>query len=117
MRRRPAAGRTGDAGERVGYGGGTAAPELAAARACGIKHFFSIMRKRAGNYLASNLQLNLVVTPSDPNARIAVLERELAWAHLKIQALTEELRQQRVKLRQRLSVPVMEKLHEYLLGI
>ena len=26
------------------------------------------------------------------------LERELAWAHLKIQALTEELRQQRVKL-------------------
>lgn len=34
----------------------------------------------------------------DPQARIAVLERELAWAHLKIQALTEELRQQRVKL-------------------
>ena len=34
----------------------------------------------------------------DPQARIAVLERELAWAHLKIQALTEELRQQRVKM-------------------
>jgi transposase len=37
------------------------------------------------------------VIPSDPQARIAVLERELAWAHLKIQALTEQLRQQRVK--------------------
>lgn len=34
----------------------------------------------------------------DPQARIAMLERELAWAHLKIQALTEELRQQRVKM-------------------
>ena len=34
----------------------------------------------------------------DPQGRIAVLERELAWAHLKIQALTEELRQQRVKM-------------------
>jgi transposase len=38
------------------------------------------------------------VAAFDPQARIAVLERELAWAHLKIQALTEELRQQRVKL-------------------
>src|SRR5438128_10252568 len=38
------------------------------------------------------------MTPSDPHPRIAVLERELAWAHLKIQSLTEELRQQRVKL-------------------
>jgi transposase len=38
------------------------------------------------------------VAPFDPQARIAVLERELAWAHLKIQSLTEELRQQRVKL-------------------
>jgi transposase len=36
--------------------------------------------------------------PSDPHSRIAVLERELAWPHLKIQSLTEELRQQRVKL-------------------
>ena len=34
----------------------------------------------------------------DLQARIAVLERELAWAHLKIQALTEKLRQQRVKM-------------------
>src|SRR5438477_154242 len=38
------------------------------------------------------------MTSSDPHSRIAVLERELAWAHLKIQSLTEELRQQRVKL-------------------
>ena len=38
------------------------------------------------------------MTSFDPHARIAVLERELAWAHLKIQALTEQLRQQRVKL-------------------
>jgi len=44
-----------------------------------------------------DLQLDLLVTPSDPQTRIADLERELAWAHLKIQALTEELRQQRVK--------------------
>src|SRR5258707_14671372 len=36
--------------------------------------------------------------PSDPHSRIAILERELAWAYLKIQALTEELRQQRGKL-------------------
>jgi transposase len=56
------------------------------------------MYKRTSNYSASDLQLNLLVTPSDPHARIAVLERELAWAQLKIQALTEELRQQRVKL-------------------
>ena len=35
---------------------------------------------------------------ADPQARITLLERELAWAHLKIQALTEQLRQQRVKL-------------------
>src|SRR5215472_6373670 len=44
-----------------------------------------------------DLQLDLLVAPSDPQARIAALERELAWAHLKIQALTEQLRQQRVK--------------------
>ena len=36
--------------------------------------------------------------PIDPQARIATLERELAWAHLKIQSLKEELRQYRVKL-------------------
>lgn len=35
---------------------------------------------------------------SDPQTRIASLERELAWAHLKIQSLVEELRQFRVKL-------------------
>lgn len=34
----------------------------------------------------------------DPQARITNLERELAWAHLKIQSLTEELRQFRVKM-------------------
>lgn len=38
------------------------------------------------------------MAPSDSQARITTLERELAWAHLKIQALTEELRQYRVKL-------------------
>jgi transposase len=38
------------------------------------------------------------VAPIDPQTRILILERELAWAHLKIQSLTEELRQQRVKL-------------------
>ncbi len=35
---------------------------------------------------------------SDLQIRVATLERELAWAHLKIQALTAELRQQRMKL-------------------
>ena len=33
----------------------------------------------------------------DPQARIAVLERERAWANLTIQKLTEQLRQQRVQ--------------------
>lgn len=37
------------------------------------------------------------MAPFDSQARIATLERELAWAHLKIQSLTEQLRQQRVK--------------------
>ena len=37
------------------------------------------------------------MTSFDPQARIAELERELKWAHLKIQALAEELRQQRIK--------------------
>lgn len=35
---------------------------------------------------------------SDPQTRIASLERELAWAHLRIESLMEELRQFRVKL-------------------
>ena len=38
------------------------------------------------------------MAPFDPQSRIVSLERELAWAQLKIQALTEELRQYRVKL-------------------
>ncbi len=38
------------------------------------------------------------MAPFDPPSRIACLERELAGAHLKIQSLTEELRQYRVKL-------------------
>ncbi len=38
------------------------------------------------------------MAPFDPQLRIATLERELAWAQLKIEALTEELRQHRVKL-------------------
>jgi transposase len=37
------------------------------------------------------------VAAADPQIRITTLERELAWAHLKIQALTEELRQQRIQ--------------------
>src|SRR5882724_10928876 len=36
------------------------------------------------------------MTAPDPQRHIATLERELAWAHLKIQALTEELRQERI---------------------
>jgi transposase len=38
------------------------------------------------------------MAPFDPQTRITTLERELAWAQLKIQSLTEELRQYRVKL-------------------
>ena len=37
------------------------------------------------------------MTAPDPQLRIATLERELAWAHLKIQALIEELRQRRIQ--------------------
>jgi len=33
---------------------------------------------------------------ADPQVRIALLERELQWAHLKIQVLEERLRKQRV---------------------
>jgi transposase len=39
-----------------------------------------------------------VAAAPDPLFRIATLERELAWAHLKIQSLTEELRLQRIKM-------------------
>ena len=48
--------------------------------------------------MQSDLQFNLPVAALDPQKRIADLERELVWAHLKIQSLLEELRQQRVKL-------------------
>lgn len=34
----------------------------------------------------------------DPQLRIVQLERELQWAHLKIQVLEEKLRQQRIRL-------------------
>jgi len=36
------------------------------------------------------------MTVSDPQLHIATLQRELAWAHLKIQALQEELRKERI---------------------
>src|SRR3954468_24792154 len=69
---------------------------------CGVyrqhKTFLPICVQNARNYSLSDLQSNLLMTSFDPHARIATLERELAWAHLKIQSLTEELRQQRVKL-------------------
>jgi hypothetical protein len=35
---------------------------------------------------------------SDPQLRILDLERELQWAHLKIQVLEEKLRQQRIRM-------------------
>jgi hypothetical protein len=38
-----------------------------------------------------------VAATIDPQARIATLEYELQWAHLKIQSLLEELRQQRIQ--------------------
>ncbi len=38
------------------------------------------------------------MTFPDPQMRIANLERELQWAHLKIQVLEERLRQQRIKM-------------------
>ena len=37
------------------------------------------------------------VNDSSLQHRVAALERELQWAHLKIQALQEELRQERIK--------------------
>ena len=36
--------------------------------------------------------------PPDPQIRITHLERELQWAHLKIQVLEEKLRQQRIRM-------------------
>jgi len=38
------------------------------------------------------------MTALDPQVRIASLERELQWAHLKIQVLEERLRRQRIKM-------------------
>jgi transposase len=38
------------------------------------------------------------MTASDPQVRIVTLERELQWAHLKIEVLEERLRQQRIKM-------------------
>lgn len=38
------------------------------------------------------------MSASDPELRIAQLERELHWAQLKIQALEEQLRQKRIQL-------------------
>jgi len=35
---------------------------------------------------------------SDPQLRIAQLERELQWAHLKIQVLEDKLRKQRIHM-------------------
>ena len=95
---RDAAGRVGDARQRTGHSRRTAAQELAAAVARSIKQFYVFALERSGNDSTCDLQSNLLVTSFDPQARIAALERELAWAHLKIQALSEELRQQRVKL-------------------
>jgi transposase len=46
---------------------------------------------------AVNFWLFRLAAIFDPQARIATLERELNWAHLKIQSLTEELRQQRIR--------------------
>src|ERR1041384_3191716 len=64
-----------------------------------LKTFFPVCVQK-GLALTPHLTYNLTYSmiPSDSHYRIAVLERELAWAHLKIQSLTEELRQQRVKL-------------------
>jgi len=82
----------------AGHRRSAAREELAAARAGSIKHFFSFACKELAisQHLTYNLTYSMIA--SDPHARITILERELAWAHLKIQALTEELRQQRVKL-------------------
>ena len=38
------------------------------------------------------------MTAFDPQVHIAMLERELQWAHLKIQVLEERLRQRRIQL-------------------
>jgi len=38
------------------------------------------------------------MSAADPQLRIANLERELTWAHLKIQVLEERLRQQRIRM-------------------
>src|ERR1043166_2689066 len=60
--------------------------------------FVHLCAESTRTYSLSDLQSNLLVTHPDPQSRITSLERELAWAKLKIQSLTEELRQFRVKL-------------------
>jgi hypothetical protein len=44
------------------------------------------------------LRWNIPVSTADPQLRIANLERELNWAHLKIRVLEERLRQHRIRL-------------------
>ena len=50
------------------------------------------------SHLRVSLKIELPRERSDPQARIAKLENELHWAHLKIQVLEERLRQRRIQM-------------------
>ena len=93
-----AAGRVGDAGQRTGYRRGTAAQELAAARAGGIKHFFAIC-VRKGSQLTRCLTYNrtysrgLLRSPSphrNSRARVSVGASEDPVAHRRIAAAARQ---------------------------
>ena len=63
-----------------------------------LKHIFTFACGIFWYLLAFPLIIELPsMAAANPEVRIAYLERELQWAHLKIESLTEQLRQQRIK--------------------
>jgi len=63
-----------------------------------LKHFFMFACRICWHLLAFSLIIELP-SMATPNLQVenANLRRELQWAHLKIESLTEQLRQQRIK--------------------
>ena len=99
--------RTGDAGERPGSDASAAADELVSPGTGRIKHFRSIRVRsktlcitvrKCSHLRAFRLLWNFPMSAPDPNSASHNLERELHWAHLKIQVLEERLRQQRIRM-------------------
>ena len=100
--RRNEAGRTGNAPQWTRLGASARTQELVSASACrvrnNLKHFFAFACGICSHLLAFPLIIELP-SMAVPHLQVenATLRRELQWAHLKIESLTEQLRQQRIK--------------------